>query len=197
MKRRSTPQKDFISLEDNTAEANRYKNPSSTKNYLLTTRAVEQSDTKAVTYHKRARNASSWAHPVIEDSTLNVATASSVPVSLVDGMAEKRKAAIEYFYVNIYGSPDDIDSIVTPIMKTLCIPKGSYYPVKKILQDLKAEKENPDAYVEKKDGRGRKPFIQDFSDEAKLIYEMAERGIGNPQIAAILNTRRFTLCAYI
>ena len=197
MKRRSTPQKDFISLEDNTGRANRYKNPSSTKNVYLTTRAVEQSDTKAVTYHKRARNASSWAHPVIEDSTLNVGTASSVPVSLVDGMAEKRKAAIEYFYVNIYGSPDDIDSIVTPIMKTLCIPKGSYYPVKKILQDLKAEKENPDAYVEKKDVRGRKPFIQDFSDEAKLIYEMAERGIGNPQIAAILNTRRFTLCAYI
>ena len=102
MKRRSTPQQDLIiSLEDNTAEANRYKNPSSTKNVYLTTRAVEQSDTKAVTYHKRARNAVSWAHPVIEDSTLNVATASSVPVSLVDGMAEKRRAAIEYFYVNI------------------------------------------------------------------------------------------------
>ena len=197
MKRRSTPQKDFISLEDNTAEANRYKNPSSTKNYLLTTRAVEQSDTKAVTYHKRARNASSWAHPVIEDSNLNVATASSVPVSLADGMAEKRRAAIEYFYVHVYKSPDDIDSIVTPIIKMLRIPKGSYNPVKKILQDLKAKKENPDAYAAKKDGRGRKPSIQDFSDEAKLIYEMAERGIGNPQIAAILNTRRFTLCAYI
>ena len=197
MKRRSTPQKDFISLEDNTAEANRYKNPSSTKNYYLTSRAVEDSNEKTVKRHKSAKHASSHAHPVKEGSTLNVATACSVPVSLIDGMAEKRKAAIEYFYVNIYGSPDDIDSIVTPIMKTLCIPKGSYYPVKKILQDLKAEKENPDAYVEKNDGRGRKPFIQDFSDEAKLIYEMAERGIGNPQIAAILNTRRFTLCAYI
>ena len=126
MKRRSTPQNDLISLEDNAAKANRYKKPSSTKNVYLTTRAVEQSDTKAVTYHKRARNARSWAHPVIEDSTLNVATASSVPVSLADGMAEKRRAAIEYFYVNIYGSPDDIDSIVTPIMKPLCIPKGSY-----------------------------------------------------------------------
>ena len=89
MKRRSTPQKDFKSLEDNTAEANRYKIPSSTKNYFLTTRAADQSDTKAVTYHKRAKNASSWAHPVIEDSNLNVATASSVPVSLADGMAEK------------------------------------------------------------------------------------------------------------
>jgi hypothetical protein len=54
---------------------------------------------------------------------LNVVTESSVPVSLVDGMAEKRKAAIEYLYVNIDGSPDDIDSIVTPIMKTPCIPK--------------------------------------------------------------------------
>ena len=96
MKRRSTPQKDFISLEDDTAEANRYKNPSSTKNVYLTTRAVEQSDTKAVTYHKRARNARSCAHPVIEDSTFNVATASSVPVSLADGMAEKRRAACEY-----------------------------------------------------------------------------------------------------
>ena len=95
MKRRSTPQKDFISLEDNTGRANRYKKPSKAKNYFLTSRAVEQSDTKAVTYHKRARNASSWAHPVIEDSNLNVATASSVPVSLADGMAEKRKAAIE------------------------------------------------------------------------------------------------------
>ena len=45
MKRRSTPQKDLISLEDNTAEANRYKKPSSTKNYFLETKAVEQSDT--------------------------------------------------------------------------------------------------------------------------------------------------------
>ena len=101
MKRRSTPQKDFISLEDNTVKANRYKNPSSTKNYYLTSRAVEDSNEKAVKRHKSARNAVSWAHPVIEDSTLNVATASSVPVSLADGMAEKRKAAIEYFYVNI------------------------------------------------------------------------------------------------
>ena len=86
MKRRSTSQKDLISLEDNTAEANRYKKPSSTKNYFLTTAAVEQSDTKAVTYHKRAKNASSYAHPAVDGSTLNVATASSVPVSLVDGM---------------------------------------------------------------------------------------------------------------
>ena len=80
----------MISLD--TVKANRYKNPSSTKNYFLTTAAVEQSDTKAVTYHKRARNAAYCSHPVIEDSTLNVATACSVPVSLVDGMKEKRKA---------------------------------------------------------------------------------------------------------
>ena len=86
MKRRSTSQKDLISLEDNTVKANRYKKPSSTKNVYLTTVAVEQSDTKAVTYHIRAKNARSYAHPVVEDSTLNVATASSVPVSLVDGM---------------------------------------------------------------------------------------------------------------
>ena len=86
MKRRSTSHKDLISLEDNTGRANRYKKPSSTKNVYLTTLAVEQSDKKAVTCHKRARNASSCSHPVIEDSTLNVATASSVPISLVDGM---------------------------------------------------------------------------------------------------------------
>ena len=86
MKRRSTTQKDFISLEDNTGRANRYKNLSSTKNVYLTTVAVEQSDTKAVTYHKRARNARSYAHPVLEYSTLNVETANSVPVNLVDGM---------------------------------------------------------------------------------------------------------------
>ena len=86
MKRRSTLLKDFISLEDNTGRANRYKKPSSTKNVYLTTLAVEQSDKKAVTCHKRAKHASSCSHPVIEDSTLNVATACSVPVSLVDGM---------------------------------------------------------------------------------------------------------------
>ena len=56
MKRQSTPHKDLISLEDNTFRANRYKNPSSTKNYYLTTKAVEQSDTKAVKRHKRARS---------------------------------------------------------------------------------------------------------------------------------------------
>jgi len=192
MKRRSTPQKDFISLEDNTAEANRYKIPSSTKNYFLETKAVEQSDTKAVTYHKRARNASSWAHPVIEDSTLNVATASSVPVSLVDGMAEKRKAAIEYFYVNIYRSPDDIDSIVTPIMKTLCIPKGSYYPVKKILQDLKAEKENPDAYVEKKMAEVESHLFKTSAiRQMEVFIKYAKRSISH-------NERNMaSLCAYI
>ena len=86
MKRRSTPHKDLISLEDNTVKANRYKKPSSTKNYFLTTRAAENSNEKAVTCHKRARNAVSCSRPVIEDSTLNVATACSVPVSLVDGM---------------------------------------------------------------------------------------------------------------
>ena len=81
---------------------------------------------------------------------MNVATASSVPVSLADGMAEKGRAAIEYFYVNIYGSPDDIDSIVTPIMKTLCIPKGSYNPVKIILQNLKAQKKKSRCICRKK-----------------------------------------------
>ena len=77
MKRRSTSQKDLISLEDNTAEANRYKKPSSTKNVYLTTRAVENSNEKAVAYHKRARNASSCSRPVIEDSTFNASTAYS------------------------------------------------------------------------------------------------------------------------
>jgi hypothetical protein len=66
--------------------------------------------------------------------------------------------------VNIYKSPDDIDSIVTPIMKTLCIPQNSYTRVKKILQDLKTEIENPDAYAEKKDGRGRKQLIQELAE---------------------------------
>ena len=60
----------------------------------------------------------------------------------------------------------------------------------KILQDLKAEKENPDAYAEKKDGRGRKQLIQEFNAEAKLIYEMVERSLGCTQITSILNTRR-------
>ena len=166
MKRQSTPHKDLISLEDNTAEANRYKNPSSTKNYYLTTKAVEQSDTKAVKRHKSARNAVSCSRPVIDDSTLNVATASSVPVSLGDGMAEKRRAAIEYFYVNIYGSPDDIDSIVTPIMKTLCIPKGNNIRVKGILQAFKEEIENPD-YL-KKDGRGRRCYSIIFTKRPSL-----------------------------
>ena len=142
MKRRSTPHKDLISLEDNTGRANRYKNPSNTKNFYLTTRAVEESSEKAVTYHKRAKIAASCSNPVVEDSTLNVVTASSVPVSLGEGMAEKRRAAIEYFYVNIYGSPDDIDSIITPIMKTLRIPQGSNTRVKGILQGLKAQIEN-------------------------------------------------------
>ena len=91
MKRRSTPHKDLISLEDNTGRANRCKNPSSTKNYYLTTRAVEQSDTKAVKRHKRAKNAASCSHPVVEDSTLNVVTASSVPVPLLDGKSGKEE----------------------------------------------------------------------------------------------------------
>ena len=108
MKRRSTPQKHLISLEDNTAEKKRYENISSTKNYYLTTAAVEDSNEKAVKRHKSAKHAVSCAHPVIEDSTLNAATACSVPVGLVDGMAEKRKAVIEYFYVNIYGCPVNI-----------------------------------------------------------------------------------------
>ena len=85
-------------------------------------------------------------------------------------MAEKRKAAIEYFYLNIYGSPDDIDSIVTPIMNDLHILRGNYNRVKDALQDLKQKTENPDV-IGKKDGRGRKPLIEDFNDEAKLIYD--------------------------
>jgi hypothetical protein len=69
MKRRSTLQIDLISLEDNTAQANRYKNLSSAKNYFLTTRAVGQSNEKVVTCHKRAKDASSCARLVVEDST--------------------------------------------------------------------------------------------------------------------------------
>ena len=52
---------------------------------------------------------------------------------MIDGMAEKRKAAIEYFYLNIYGSPDDIDSIVTPIVNDLHILRGNYNRVKDVL----------------------------------------------------------------
>ena len=106
---------------------------------------------------------------------MNVATASSVPVSLGDGMAEKRTAAIEYFYVNIYGSPNDIDSIITPIMKTLCIPKGNNNRVKDILQVFKEEIENPD-YLKKKDGRGRKRLIQNTAEAERqgLVEEIIE-----------------------
>ena len=59
-------------------------------------------------------------------------------------------------------------------MKTLCIPQGSYTRVKGILQDLKAEIENPDVYAEKKDGRGRKP-IQDALERLKEETAEAER----------------------
>ena len=100
-------------------------------------------------------------------------------------MAEKRRAAIEYFYINIYGCHDDINSIVTPIMKNLRIPRGNFYDIKALLQDLKSKTGNLDANTGKKDGRGKKPLIQDFSDEAKIIYDMAERGIGNERIVRL------------
>jgi hypothetical protein len=166
MMRRSTPQKDFVTLEDNTAEKKRYENISNTKNYYLTSRATEQSDERAVKRHKKGKHARSFSHSIVQDSNCNESTAYSTPVRLIDGMAEKRKAAIEYFYVNIYGSPDDIDSIVTPIMNDLYILRGNYNSVKDILQDLKQKTENPDV-IGKKDGRGRKPLIEDFNDEAK------------------------------
>ena len=102
MKRRSTPHKHFISLEDTTAEKRRCENITSTKNCYLTSRAIEQSDEKAVKRHKKAKHARSCVRTVVEDSTFNALTAYSTPVPLIDGMAEKRRAAIEYFYINIY-----------------------------------------------------------------------------------------------
>ena len=77
MKRRSTPHKHFISLEDTTAEKRRCENITSTKNYYLGTRGVEQSDEKAVKRHKKAKHASSCARLVVEDSTFNASTAYS------------------------------------------------------------------------------------------------------------------------
>ena len=103
-KRRSTPYKEFISLEDNTAEKRRCEKLTSTKNCYLGTMAVEQSDEKAVKRHKRAKHASSCVRSVVEDATFNASTVYSTPVPLIDGMAEKRRVAIEYFYINIYGN---------------------------------------------------------------------------------------------
>ena len=74
MKRRSTPQKHFLSLEDTTAEKRRCEKITSTKNYYLGTRGVEQSDEKAVKRHKSAKTARSFSHSIVEDSTFNAST---------------------------------------------------------------------------------------------------------------------------
>ena len=109
------------------------------------------------------------------------------------GMSAKRKGAIDYiFNCILFGQEKELwddkeTGAIKTIIETLKMPKdtNSKRCVRTALEDILNNNSKG-----KNSQRGRKVLIEEFSPEAQIVYEMAEHGIGSPQIAATLNERR-------
>ena len=89
-------------------------------------------------------------------------------------------------YSQLYECTADIESVLNPIMYVLCIPKGSRDHVRTICQDIYNRAHNlVDCTV--KLARGPTPLIVDYTPQAQIVYELAQSGVGDAQIASILN----------
>ena len=128
--------------------------------------------------------------------------------ALSPGSAARRRHAIHYFFVEVFGAPEEEDwaapnfhlrlSLPRVIMDMLNIPATSKARVittmKAIIDAHEAKKEyDPSAAI--KAGGGAKVLIEDYTPQAEVVYRVMESGMSLGSTVVVLNQwrRRRTL----
>ena len=128
--------------------------------------------------------------------------------ALSPGSAARRRHAIHYLFVEVFGAPEEEDwaapnfhlrlSLPRVIMDMLNIPATSKARVittmKAIIDAHEAKKEyDPSAAI--KAGRGAKVLIEDYTPQAEVVYRVMESGMSLGSTVVVLNQwrRRRTL----
>lgn len=112
---------------------------------------------------------------------------------LEKNMAQARRAAIEYFYVHIYGSPPQHEwfglDLVNDLSLRLQIPYGSRHNVIKTLKDIMITRIQHTQYNPKKHHK-RRGLIVDQTPQAAIIYQAVEHGLSIALTTYMLNVWR-------
>ena len=130
---------------------------------------------------------------------------------LNEGMSTARKYAIQYLFIEQFGAPppeewDDHHrvlnkdqetarciSLPTVIMRMLNIPAGSKQSVEKAMHDIFRAHHNNELYGPSKsvkEGRGRKPLIDDLTPQAEVVYRTMESGLSLGNTVVLVNQWR-------
>ena len=174
------------------AGENRFKEISRTKNCYLGGSRSLRVPTPTETHERveKARKAvavSRGAFVTPQKIRSDSASSSSLEVHATPEYYKARKMAIYYQFL-LYGAPEEEQwenvDLVKTIMDNLCIPRGGFIRVKKILQDCLQSVElnmeyNPLACYE---NNGAEPKIKDFDDSANAVYTALQTGMSYLQV---------------
>lgn len=168
------------------------------KNWLLTTRARDDSVDTYISNTSKAKHAVSIRNqPIIEniadEEAENIAVLQNhQPHRMKKHTLYDRKYAIKYMYEHVYGSPPVNGHVIAAIMAKLEIPGGSFGSVRTVLQEVSTAAQNNDIYNPKKgeSARGRKSILHDDCPEAELIFRALETNISTMNVAVIVNEFR-------
>ena len=129
--------------------------------------------------------------------------ASSSTSPLGGGMSNARKYAIQYLYVEQFGTAPEEEwgegefhptsSLPTLIMRLLNIPDGSRASVVKAMRDIHEAHEAGELYDPSKDvkgGRGRKALIEDMTPQAHVVYRSMGSGLSLGNTVILVNQWR-------
>ena len=136
------------------------------------------------------------------DQKISEKSASSSSSSLASGMSKARMYAIEYVYVDHYGTApedkwgdfDDFGArLPTIIMKHLMIPRGSYASVVSAMRAIYEAHDagavyDPSAKIKK--GRGAPVKIDEGSPQAQTVYRSMTSGLSLGNTLVVVNQWR-------
>ena len=122
---------------------------------------------------------------------------------LSPGSAVRRRHAIHYLFVEVFGAPDEEDwaapnfhlrlSLPRVIMDMLNIPatsKAAVITAMKAIGDAHRAKKKYDPSASIKVGRGAKALIEDYTPQAEVVYSVMESGMSLGNTVVVLNQWR-------
>ena len=175
----------------------KYAEVSQTAEYYLYGRAVEVNTGIFSRKHQRGREAINerWTREVfnfrLDDDHVPL-HADDADVDRYKGFYEERRTAIKYFYIAVFGAPNEDQwhdlKLIPAISHMLCIPVSSHSTVKRILLEIASKME---AYSSQHSrSGGRKAAIEHGSAQADIIYKSLLNNLTATETAHILNAYR-------
>ena len=163
----------------------KYATPTLTVNCYLTSMARDGS------YENARVNRSRSIRAVAASRNVDLIETPDTPLNFVHGplkpgMAEYRRIAITFVYVQLLNEPPITADVVSTIVKLLCVPHKSRSCVLDVLHKIISSKETGEA-LDFKRVVNRPTSIVDGTLQANVVYAAAERGLDTNDICTIVN----------